>query len=215
MTPRQTPWLLSGSRPPGSSAASPGPLSGGGPTGAWGPGSLALLLGPGAAGLPEASIAHGGRLPTAGRPLTGREARRDRTEIAAHGRAGPAGERSRWTRSRSWWTVPATACVTPQRGDRRLQRRGHWQGRWPAAGHRRLRRRTADAGRSRPAGGRGPPDGHAASRFDCDDVCEIRLAHVEVCRHGQLSCTRTIILAGRRVRRRGLSWGCSRPQSRK
>ena len=63
---------------------------------------------------------------------------------------------------------------------------------------------------ARPAGG-GPPDGHAASRFDCDDVCEIRLAHVEVCRHGQLSCTRTIILAGRRVRRRGLpSTACRR-----
>jgi hypothetical protein len=42
MTPRQTPWLLSGSRPPGSSAASPGPLSGGGPIGAGRPGVACL-----------------------------------------------------------------------------------------------------------------------------------------------------------------------------
>jgi hypothetical protein len=30
----------------------------------------------------------------------------------------------RWARSRSWRPVPATACVTPQRGERRRQRRG-------------------------------------------------------------------------------------------
>ena len=51
-------------------------------------------------------------------------ARRDRTEVAAHRWAGPAGGSGRWARSRSWRPVPATACVTPQRGERRRQRRG-------------------------------------------------------------------------------------------
>jgi len=62
-----------------------------------------------------------------------------------------------------------------------LQRRGDWQGRWPAAGDRRLRRRSADARRSCPAGEQRPPDGHAAQSVNCDDVCELRLAHVWAC----------------------------------
>jgi hypothetical protein len=131
MTPRQTPWPRSGSRPPGSSAASPGPLSGSGPIGDLaGPGSPASSLALARPGYPKRALRMEAVCRPQGRPLTGRGARRDRTQVAAHGLAGPAKEGADegrgHVRGGGRWRLPA------QRLTRRPapQPRGDGQRRW-------------------------------------------------------------------------------------